>query len=248
MVEIIPVPAFEDNYIWLMTYRGHAAVVDPGDAQPVLKVLREKNLQLDAILITHHHSDHIGGVHALLEAYPAIVYAPYSDRYPFPHHVVREGDTLRLTQLNVAMQVLETPGHTLDHIAYLGENALFCGDTLFGCGCGRLFEGDCRQLYHTLQRLAALPPETRVYCAHEYTLHNIRFALSIDPDNQALQLRQTRDAALRADARPTLPSTIAIELETNPFLRCHTAALQKHASKTDPEGIFCAIRTLRNSF
>lgn len=223
-------------------------MVDPGDATPVIAALKSRNLSLDGILITHHHSDHVDGVQQLLECYPATVYASAGENYAFPHRAVREGDRIAFPQLNLDLMVMETPGHTLGHVVYYGANSLFCGDTLFGCGCGRLFTGTCEQLYHSLQRLAALPPETRVYCTHEYTQHNIRFALTLEPDNPTLQVRAAETDRLRSKNLPTLPSTIALELETNPFLRCHTPALQTALEQHNPISAFCTARTLRNSF
>lgn len=254
MFEVIPVPAFRDNYIWLLHRDGHAVLVDPGDAVPALAVLHARRLRLDTILITHHHDDHIGGVAELLEATPAEVYAPRKENYNFPHHPVGESDKIRLPSLDLELQVMETPGHTLGHVVYYGANSLFCGDTLFSCGCGRLFEGSCRQLYHSLQRLATLPAGTRVYCTHEYTQHNIRFARSLDPENTQLALRAEEVDRLRAAGLPSLPSSIAQELATNPFLRCHTPAIRAAAmiraqlENSDPESVFCAIRTLRNNY
>lgn len=255
MFEVIPIPAFRDNYIWLIHRNGHAAVVDPGDAAPVQAALQARSLQLGAILVTHHHDDHTGGIAELLQQYPhARVYAPHREKYAFPHTPVGEDDVVELPELGLALNVMETPGHTLGHVVYYGANSLFCGDTLFSCGCGRLFEGSCQQLYHSLQRLAELPPGTLVYCTHEYTLHNIRFAITLDPDNPALQQRQTDVERLIGQGRPSLPSSIGQELATNPFLRCDTAAIQSaasskaHLQSPDPVSVFCAIRQLRNSF
>ena len=249
-MHIVPIPAFSDNYIWLLHRNGHAVVVDPGDAVPVRAALAARNLRLDSILITHHHHDHIGGVASLQQELAPSVYAPRGDRYPFPHQVVGEGDRLALEALGIHLQVLETPGHTLDHVAYYGANSLFCGDTLFACGCGRVFEGDCRQLYVSLQRLASLPARTRVYCAHEYTLDNIRFALSLDPGNADLIERQREVERCRAEGRPSLPSRIGWERATNPFLRCSTMAIKSAAERHDhdPATVFCAIRMMKNSF
>jgi len=255
MLEIIPIPAFQDNYIWLLKHGTHAAVVDPGDSVPAIAILKDLSLRLDAILITHHHSDHIGGVAELLKHWPkANVYAPKGEQYHFPHQTVVEGDVVNLKTLNLNLAVMETPGHTLDHAAYYGAlldtNMLFCGDTLFGAGCGRLFEGTPEQMHHSLQRLAKLPENTAVYCTHEYTEHNLRFARSLDPSNAMLATRQVDAAALRLAGKPTLPSNIGLELETNPFLRCHTAAIQlaSGTNDTNPLAVFSAIREMRNHY
>lgn len=251
MLEIIPIPAFQDNYIWLLKRGAHAAVVDPGDAAPVIATLKDLSLTLDAILITHHHSDHIGGVAELLKHWPKTnVYAPKREQYNFPHQAVGESDVVQLKTLNLDLTVMETPGHTLGHVVYYGANMLFCGDTLFGAGCGRLFEGTPEQMYHSLQRLAKLPKNTAVYCTHEYTEHNLRFARSLDLGNAALAMRQVDAAALRLAGKPTLPSNIGLELETNPFLRCHTAAIQlaSSANNTNSLAVFAAIREMRNHY
>lgn len=251
MLEIIPIPAFQDNYIWLLKRGAHAAVVDPGDAAPVIATLKDLSLTLDAILITHHHSDHIGGVAELLKHWPKTnVYAPKREQYNFPHQAVGENDVVQLKTLNLDLTVMETPGHTLGHVVYYGANMLFCGDTLFGAGCGRLFEGTPEQMYHSLQRLAKLPKNTAVYCTHEYTEHNLRFARSLDLGNAALAMRQVDAAALRLAGKPTLPSNIGLELETNPFLRCHTAAIQlaSSANNTNSLAVFAAIREMRNHY
>jgi hydroxyacylglutathione hydrolase len=255
MFEVHPIPAFRDNYIWLIRRGNHAAVVDPGDAVPVIALLEAQNLALDAILVTHHHDDHIGGIPDLLHAFPAAkVYAPHQERYTFRHEPVGEDDIVELDALSLSLNVMETPGHTLGHVVYYGANSLFCGDTLFSCGCGRLFEGSCQQLYHSLRRLASLPSETRVYCTHEYTRHNIEFARMLDPDNPKLQQRESEVERLLALHRPTLPTTIGLETATNPFLRCDSVTIQlaaaRHASlaKQDPLSVFCALRQLRNDF
>lgn len=229
----------------------HAAIVDPGDAAPVLEILAAENLTLNAILVTHHHDDHIGGIPELLDAFPDLpVYAPRKENYAFPHTPVGEGDTVDLEPLQLRFNVMETPGHTLGHVVYYGANSLFCGDTLFSCGCGRLFDGTYEQLYDSLQRLAHLPPETKVYCTHEYTQYNIRFARQLDPENQALAEYEKEVKQRRAAHQPTLPSTIARERACNPFLRCDDPAIQTaaHANEIAPLAAFCAIRQLRNGF
>ncbi len=250
MLQITPISAFQDNYIWLLHQNGHAVVIDPGDATPVLHFLQRHQLSVDGILITHHHSDHVGGVDALLEAYQATVYAPAHGHYDFPHMAVKGYNSVNFENLNINFQVLEVPGHTLDHISYYGANSLFCGDTLFGAGCGRLFEGSPEQMYHSLQKLAALPSETKVYCTHEYTERNIEFALSLEPCNQHLILRAQNTHQQRLQNQPTLPSTIGLELATNPFLRCEVAEIQiaSKANNSFPIDVFTAIREMRNQF
>lgn len=222
MLQVSPIPAFEDNYIWLLTEPGSpgAVVVDPGDEEPVLAALAEAGLALTAILITHHHHDHTGGVLELKAAFPRIeVFAPADRRIPGVTGVVGEGDEVAVPGLATRFSVLGVPGHTASHIAYLGGGALFCGDTLFAAGCGRVFDGSFEQLAASLARIAALPPETLVYCAHEYTLANLGFARWVEPESAALAEREARARALRAEGRPTVPSRLAEELASNPFLR-----------------------------
>jgi hydroxyacylglutathione hydrolase len=252
-MNIVPVPAFSDNYIWLITHGNHAAVVDPGDAAPVLAYLRQHGLMLGAILVTHRHDDHVGGIQELLRQVPVPVYAPCNEDLAFSYQGVGEGDEVNLPDLGVDFTVLDVPGHTSKHVAYYGGNSLFCGDTLFGCGCGRIFDGSPADLYRSLQKLAALPDATQVYCAHEYTLANERFAQMLDPENAALLERIRRDQLQRNQHLPTLPSTIALEKATNPFLRCHAPTIRKAASEhgfeTDTETqIFSAIRLMKNNY
>ncbi|MFA6178764.1 MAG: hydroxyacylglutathione hydrolase [Candidatus Methylopumilus sp.] len=250
MLEIIPIPAFKDNYIWLLRRGSYAVVVDPGAAAPVINTLNKLDLTLDGILITHHHADHIDGVAELLKRWPVQVYAPKKEHYDFNHQAVEEGSIISLDTLGLVLTVLEVPGHTLGHVAYYGANYLFCGDTLFGAGCGRLFEGTPRQMYNSLQRLAKLPTDTAVYCTHEYTEHNLKFAWELDAHNSALSQRIQQASITRHASKPTLPSTIALELATNPFLRCHMPAIQMASGikNTDPIEVFSAIRELRNHF
>jgi hydroxyacylglutathione hydrolase len=247
-MQVIPIPAFRDNYIWLLVQDGSAAAIDPGDAAPVLTYLQQHKLSLCAILATHHHHDHIGGVYELQQRTGAPVYAPQDPLFDFSYSVVADHDEIFLPTLGTTLGVLDVPGHTAIHVAYYGGNSLFCGDTLFGCGCGRIFDGSCEQLYASLQKLAELPDDTLVYCGHEYTLDNIHFAMSIDPRNAELSKRQAASQTLRAQGLPTLPSTMALEKATNPFLRCHTPELQKVTHREQEVAVFCALREMKNRF
>ena len=230
-------PAFETNYLWLLARDGCAAAVDPGDAKPVLSALEKHGYDLRYILITHHHADHIGGIAALLKAFPnAQVYAPDDKRIAPVNETVSDGDTVTLDVLNLNFKVMEVPGHTTSHIAYymsdkLSGNKLFCGDTLFACGCGRLFEGTPAQMHTSLSKIRALPDDTEVYCAHEYTLDNIEFALWVEPDNEALQARQKEAVKLRENGDATVPSQLGLEKQTNPFLRFDEPAVISAAKK-----------------
>jgi hydroxyacylglutathione hydrolase len=252
MLEIVPVKAFKDNYVWTLRNATHAAVVDPGEARPVLDYLARENLQLAAILATHHHADHVGGIAELLETRRVPVYGPRNEPIATLSHPVSEGDSVTIAQLGVEFSVLDIPGHTRAHIAYYGAGALFCGDTLFACGCGRLFEGTAEQMYASLQKLLALPDATKVYCGHEYTLANIGFARNVEPANSALASREQRDRRLREAGKPTLPSTLADEKATNPFLRCREPAVVESVNKylgarvSDPVRVFAAIREWKN--
>ena len=249
-LHIEPIPAFEDNYIWLLHNTRDAVVIDPGDAAPVLDILQKKSLKLKAILITHHHSDHINGVDALLKQYPATVYAPQYETFDFEHNALAEGDHVDLPGFNLQFKVMWLPGHTLGHIAFLSDAYLFCGDVLFGAGCGRLFEGTPEQMLNALNRLKALNPQTKVYCTHEYTAKNIDFALSVDPENQDLLERKRTVSGLRGENKASLPSTISLELKTNPFLRCNEDAIIQHSgsNQTDELSVFTQIRLARNHY
>ena len=249
-----PIPAFNDNYLWLLVHGAQAAVVDPGDAEPVLQRLQQRDLGLQAILVTHHHGDHVGGVAALARATGARVFGPRSESIPARDVALGGGD--RIEVLGAAFDVHEVPGHTLGHIAYHSAalRMLFCGDTLFAAGCGRLFEGTAGQMTASLARLSKLPADTRVYCAHEYTLSNLRFALTVEPGNDALRRRQQTCMALRDRGVPTVPSTIGEELATNPFLRCDAPAVRRAAEARagrplpTTEAVFAVVRAWKNAF
>jgi hydroxyacylglutathione hydrolase len=254
MLQVVPVAAFKDNYVWTLRNATHAAVVDPGEAKPVLDYLAREKLELAAILATHHHADHVGGIAELRSHYEVPVYGPKHEPIATLTRAVAEGDTVKVPELGLSFSVLDIPGHTRAHIAYYGAGALFCGDTLFACGCGRLFEGTAEQMYASLAKLAALPDDTKVYCGHEYTLANIGFAKAVEPENRAIAERETRDRNLRDAGKPTLPSTLRDEKATNPFLRCREPAVVESANKylgarvADPVRVFAAIRDWKNKF
>ncbi len=254
MFDVIQIPAFQDNYIWLLRKGAAAVVVDPGDARPVLAVLEREGLSLRSILITHHHGDHQGGVADLLEHHPAAeVFGPAAESIAGISKPLRGGDTVQLDSLGVDLRVLAVPGHTLGHLAYYGAACLFCGDTLFAGGCGRLFEGTAAQMADSLSRLAALPDDTAVYCAHEYTQANLRFALAVEPGNLRLQGRAVEVAEARAKGQPTVPSTIGLEKATNPFLRCSEPEVVASVRRRTPAAgdqltIFAALREWKNGF
>jgi hydroxyacylglutathione hydrolase len=251
---VTAISAFADNYIWLISTGGeHCAVVDPGDAAPVRKLLKQNGLVLDTILLTHHHMDHIGGVAELVEASGARVFGPHDSRINGQDASFGEGDTVELPRLGLKFDVLEVPGHTSSHIAFHGHGCLFCGDTLFSVGCGRLFEGTPGEMLNSLDKIAALPPETRVFCAHEYTLANCDFALAVEPDNKKLQRRASQVEAARAVGRITLPSELGEELEVNPFLRSREPAVIAAAKMRKPdaepgESTLAVIRAWKDSF
>ena len=217
LIHIDPIEAFQDNYIWLIHNDQNSIIVDPGDAKPVISALERKKLNLVAILITHHHADHIGGVIALQEKYPQIkIFAPQKDKYDFVNISLKNGDEINIPELQINYKIIEIPGHTQGHIAYYDMKNLFCGDTLFACGCGKIFDGTHEQMYNSLKKISALPKDTKIYCAHEYTKKNISFALSLDPDDTNLKLRK----ALISNIKNTIPSSLEEELKTNPFLKC----------------------------
>lgn len=259
MTEIFALNAFDDNYIWVLRANGHAVVVDPGDAAPVLDWLAKSGDRLCAILATHHHGDHVGGAAEILARHPSPYYGPDDERIAGLDRPLTGGEHLRLPEIGVDFQVLAVPGHTRSHLAYydpkLGATgALFCGDTLFGAGCGRIFDGTPAQMQGSLARLAALPAPTLVYCAHEYTQANLRFAAAVEPGNPDVQRRVEDVAAMRTAGHSTVPSTIGIERETNPFLRWDAPAVRDAAAHrlgrppVDPIETFAAIREWKNGF
>ncbi len=252
MLDIKSIPAFNDNYIWLIKNSDRrCAVVDPGDAAPVLAYLQEHDLTLDAILITHHHHDHIGGIPELVRQFPGIdVVGPANEPVPTLTHPVNSGDQIEL--FGEVFMVIGLEGHTLGHVGYVGDEKLFCGDTLFSAGCGRVFEGTMEQMYSSLQKMAMLPEETLVYCAHEYTASNVAFALAVEPDNNQLQIYREEVNRLRAQNLPTIPTTIRREKWINPFLRVEEPSVIKsvntRTSQIDPISIFTALREWKNEF
>ncbi len=257
-MNLLPLPAFADNYIWMLHDGHHAIVVDPGDSAPVLQALRDLGVQLQAILVTHHHADHVGGVDAVRDATGAAVYGPARERIPPPFTPLAQGDVVQA--LGLAFEVLDVPGHTAGHIAYHcaevdGAPLLFCGDTLFSGGCGRLFEGTPAQMLDSLDKLAALPDATRVCCTHEYTLSNLKFARAVEPANAALLHYSSRCEALRERGEPTLPSQMALERDINPFLRVRQPGVARAAQafdarvhQDDAVAVLAALRQWKNEF
>jgi hydroxyacylglutathione hydrolase len=256
MTDVLHVRAFEVNYIWLIRGKsqGHVAIVDPGDAGPVLAALEQRRLKPAAVLCTHHHGDHVGGVEDILKVYSIPVYGPARERIPTLTHRLEDGDHIKLAELELEFDVLDVPGHTAGHIAFAGGDLLFCGDTLFSAGCGRLFEGTAEQMHASLARLAALPESTRVYCGHEYTEANLRFAAAVEPDNAAIRDYRERARTLRRQDLPTLPSTIGLERRVNPFLRSTQAGVRRAAENQagralGPEvEVFAVVRRWKDSF
>jgi hydroxyacylglutathione hydrolase len=249
-----PIRAFRDNYIWALISGKQVAIVDPGDAAPVLAWLAQQKLELAAILLTHHHADHVGGVADLLAHRKVPVFGPRTEDIPLVAHALGEGDEIEVPGIGLRFRVIDIPGHTRGHIAYYGAGCLFCGDTLFTCGCGRLFEGTPAQMSASLAKLAALPDSTRVYCGHEYTMANIAFAQAVEPENAALKRREVEDRAKRERELPTVPSDIAQEKATNPFLRATVPAVAeaagRHAGRAlnSPVEVFAVLREWKNAF
>jgi hydroxyacylglutathione hydrolase len=256
MLKVFAIPAFQDNYLWLIHDGEHAAVVDPGDAAPVLDALTAHRLSLSAILLTHHHADHVGGVPALLSKTNVPVFGPSREDIPQITQPLAEGDAITVPGLGFTLEVFDVPGHTRGHIAYFSPDHawLFCGDTLFAGGCGRLFEGTPQQMVASLTKLASLPDTTQIFCAHEYTLANLRFAQEVEPDNSELTIRIKQEQAKRDQGLPTVPSTLGMEKATNPFLRFREPRIADrliatgHLSNREPIGVFAALRQWKNSY
>ena len=256
MIDVIPIPAFKDNYIWMIhdTSSNNATIVDPGDSTPVISILNETGIKPVAILITHHHYDHIGGVQGLLSKYEIPVYGPAGENISVIDHPLREGEKVMIDNIETEFEIFDVPGHTAGHIAYFGDGKLFIGDTLFMAGCGRLFEGTAEQMYSSLSKILQLAEDTEIYCAHEYTLANLRFAETVEPDNQDIQERIRECKKQREAGIPTVPGTLLTEKHTNPFLRSSQPSVIRAAEKytgtklNNNVEIFAAIRNWKDNF
>lgn len=255
-IAVEPIRTLKDNYVWaIVNHEQHnALIVDPGEAQPVLDFLDKNKLSLSAILITHHHWDHTNGIAQILNHHHVPVYGPANENIPHLTHFVSEASKVHITGFPLTFDVLEIPGHTSGHIAYYSPGMVFCGDTLFSAGCGRLFEGTAEQMYSSLQKIFALPDDTLVYCAHEYTLNNLKFAYAVEPGNKNIIERIQHVTELRNNDHPSVPSTLQEEKATNPFLRCHSAELkasvEQHANEhlNTPIAVFTALRKWKDQF
>ncbi|MBI5919428.1 MAG: hydroxyacylglutathione hydrolase [Nitrosomonadales bacterium] len=253
-LSITPLPALRDNYIWIIHDEQHAIVVDPGVAQPVEDFLRQHRLSLAAILCTHWQKDHTGGICELAAAHAIPVYGPLNEDIACISQRVGEGANIEIPTLALTFQVMEIPGHTRGHIAFINELGLFCGDTLFGAGCGRVFDSTVERLHQSVQRLATLPDDTLIYCSHEYTEANLRFARACEPGNAKIEQRQHDTRTLREQGLPSLPSKLALEKATNPFLRCTQPEIVRNTEQQagkplpDPLAVFIALRQWRNIF
>lgn len=251
MQDISAIAAFKDNYIWCLRQEKLALIVDPGDAHVVIDDLEQRQSELAVILITHHHPDHTGGIAALKQHWPdATVYAPAAerDKIPFADQWLEDNDQIELTQFNLTFQIMQLPGHTLGHIAYYSAPVLFCGDTLFNAGCGRLFEGTAQQMWQSLSRILTLPDQTLVYATHEYTLANLEFARWADPDNTELADYQHWCQQQRELQQPTLPTPLAVQRQINPFLRAENVDLQRRWQQHNAVSLFTALRSAKDRF
>ncbi len=251
MPDITAIAAFKDNYIWCLRQAQLALIVDPGDAQAVQQYLLRHQLKLSVILITHHHPDHTGGIKELKQLWPdVVVYAPAleKDKIPYADLWLADNDQINLNDFELSFQVMQLPGHTLGHIAYYSAPVLFCGDTVFNAGCGRLFEGTAEQMWHSLQRVLLLPDQTELYATHEYTLANLEFARWADPDNNELADYQHWCQQQRALQRPTLPTPLAKQRQINPFLRAENVELQHRWQQPNAVSLFTALRSAKDRF
>ena len=251
MSDITAIAAFKDNYIWCLRQGQSALIVDPGDANAVQLYLQQQGLQLEVILITHHHPDHTGGIAELKRLWPdAMVYAPALEQHKIPYadRWLQDNDQLELSQFNLTFQVMQLPGHTLGHIAYYSAPILFSGDTLFNAGCGRLFEGTATQMWHSLSRILQLPDQTLIYATHEYTLANLDFALWADPENKELASYQLWCQQQRDMQQPTLPTPLSVQRQINPFLRAEDVVLQHRWQKSNAVDLFTALRSAKDRF
>lgn len=255
-LHIHPIPSLKDNYIWALvdSEKGQVSIVDPGDGLPVEDFLSQEQLDLQGIIITHHHWDHTDGIEHLVNKYQIPVYGPDNPKIKGLSEALGDGARVPIEICPLDLSVIAIPGHTLDHLAYYAPGVLFCGDTLFAAGCGRVFEGSSLQMYHSLQKLAALPDETKVYCAHEYTVNNLRFAQMLEPENLVIAARLDKVQALRTSHLPSLPSSMSEEKETNPFLRCSSPELRAKVedrlgrSLADPIEVFTWLRKWKDEF
>lgn len=256
MIQIVPISIFKDNYVWTLidNDQQNAIIVDPGEAEAVSAFLKQRQLNLVAILITHHHWDHTNGIKQLASAAKQGVFGPTHENISGMTHALKANDRIRLKNFPIEFQIIEIPGHTKGHIAFHFSNGVFCGDTLFAAGCGRLFEGTAEQMFNSLQKLSALGESTQIYCAHEYTLNNLRFAKIVEPSNDNIKKRYDQAAICRQKKMPTLPSTLQLEKETNPFLRCHVldviANVERFANRKlhDPIEVFTWLRRWKDEF
>lgn len=255
---LTPIPALKDNYIWSLAHlaKQQALIVDPGEAEPVLRYLSDHQLNLDAILVTHHHADHTAGISELKKYYPhACVIGPANENIPLRTEPAQPGISLSFNNLGIEFEVLDIPGHTLGHVAYFNDTWLFCGDTLFSCGCGRVFEGTHQMMYHSLEKLRNLSDSLLMCCGHEYTLQNIKFAQNVLPNSAQLKVFQEKVLRQREANRPSLPVSLGLEKQLNPFFNCDHPDLikaiqhrEKSSNLSDPIQIFTLLRQWKNEF